>query len=349
MWHQRDKNGIWDSIGTESNLNDLRKAAVLLLSLPKQEAGRILSQLDSKQVKTVSTQMAQIGSVSSCEQENVICDFAEASPDNLSIDGRGLEADGGLIEKTITKNSNFTIDSVRQSVEPCPFGFLKKVDSQNLLAFIMHEHPQTIALILSHVNPSCGAEVLTGLKEETRQEVIRRIANMGQTNPDVIKDVERGLKSRMENIVSESYESAGGSPVVAEILNVTDCSIKQTLLENLAREDPELVEEIRRLMFGFEDITKLTNKDVQALLKNIEMGQWSTALQGGSKELREKIFDNMSTRAADILDEEMEFLGSVSLSKVKSVQQQIVDIIRKLGYTGQIKLPVPDGTEEFIL
>ena len=327
---------------------DLRKAAILLMSLPDDKAGEVMGKLDAKQVEAVSIQIAKLGPVTSEEQENVIYDFADANPNNLGLEAGSIDRAKALVEKALGKNASSTLDNVRQSIEALPFGFLKKVDSQNLLTFIVDEHPQTIALILSHLHPSYGAEVLAGLPSESQQSVIRRIANMGQTNPDVIEEVERGLENRMQSVMSESYESAGGVQSVAEILNVTERSTERTLLENLAQEDPDLVEKIRRLMFVFEDIAKLTDKDTQSVVKNVETSQWAMALKGASEELKENILGNMSKRASDILSEEIVFLGPVRLSDVESVQQQIVDVVRKLEDTGELNLSTSDEMEEYI-
>ena len=327
---------------------DLRKAAILLMSLPDDKAGAVMGKLDAKQVEAVSIQIAKLGPVTSEEQENVIYDFADANPNNLGLQAGSIDRAKALVEKALGKNASSTLDNVRQSIEALPFGFLKKVDSQNLLTFIVDEHPQTIALILSHLHPSYGAEVLAGLPSESQQSVIRRIANMGQTNPDVIEEVDWGLENRMQSVMSESYESAGGVQSVAEILNVTERSTERTLLENLAQEDPDLVEEIRRLMFVFEDIAKLTDKDIQSVVKNVETSQWAMALKGASEELKENILGNMSKRASDILSEEIVFLGPVRLSDVESVQQQIVDVVRKLEDTGELNLSTSDETEEYI-
>ena len=175
-----------------------------------------------------------------------------------------------------------------------------------------------------------AAEIIAGLPSERQLAVIRRVATMGQTNPEIIQEVEQGLEIRMSSVMSQQFEKAGGVPTVAEILNVTDRATERSLLENLAQEDPDLVEEIRRLMFVFEDINKFSGKDVQTVLKNVETSQWAMALKGASEELKQKIMGNMSSVPADMLREEMEYLGPVKLSSVEQVQQQIVDVVRRL-------------------
>lgn len=326
----------------------VRKAAVLLMSLPQEEAVTLLAKLDPKQVEQVSIEIAKLGRVSSEEQSSVIHEFAEENPNALGSEAGSLDLARSLVEKALGKNASITIDNVRQSIEALPFGFLKKVDPQNLQTFIIDEHPQTIALILSHLPPAFGAEILGGLPTERQLAVIRRIANMGQTNPEVIRDVERGLESRMASVMSQSYENAGGVDSVARILNVTDRATERALLENLAQEDPDLVEEIRRLMFVFEDVTKLSDKDVQSVLKNVESSQWAMALKGASEELKQKVLGNMSQRASTMLREEMEYLGPVRLSEVEGVQQQIVDIIRRLEDAGELTTHADDENEELI-
>ena len=243
--------------------NEIHKAAVLLMSLPEEKAALILSRLGPKQIEAVSIELAKLGAVSGEEQEQVIKDFANSGPTSLVGGAGGLNVAKTLLEQALGKNATATLDTVRLSIEAVPFGFLQKVDSQNLLTFITDEHPQTIALILSHMPPSQASQVLSGLPAERQISVIRRIATMGQTSPEIIHEVEKGLENRMASVMSQQFEKAGGVPAVAEILNVIDRATERTLLENLAQEDPELVEEIRRRMFVFEDISKFGDRDIQ--------------------------------------------------------------------------------------
>lgn len=331
-----------------SNANPLRKAAILLMSLPEDDAGKVMARLSPKQVEAVSIEIAKLGLISSEEQDSAIKDFADASPDSIGAGAGGLDLAKSLVEKALGKNAGTTIENVRQQIEAMPFGFLQKVDSQNLLTFIMDEHPQTIALILSHLQASQAASIISGLPSDRQLAVVRRIATMGQTNPEVIQEVEKGLEHRMSSVMSQQFENAGGVESVAEILNVTDRATERSLLENLAQEDPDLVEEIRRLMFVFEDIVKFSSKDVQTLLRNVESSQLAMALKGASEELKQKILGNMSIRASELLREEMEYLGPVRLSAVEQVQQQIVDVVRRLEDAGEITVNAGEEVEEFI-
>jgi flagellar motor switch protein FliG len=328
--------------------SNIRKAAILLMTLPEEEAAQVLSKLKPKQIEAVSIEIARLDQISGDEQEKVIFEFADANPNAFVGSGGGLDFAKSLVQKALGKEARDTIDNVQQQIEALPFGFLKKVDPQNVVTFVNDEHPQTIALILSHLPPSYGAEIIGGLTPDRQLSVIQRIAQMGQTNPEVIRQVEEGLESRMVSVMSQQFENAGGAHSVAEILNVTDRATERNLLENLAAEDPELVEEIRRLMFVFEDVNKLSDKDVQTVLKNVESGQWAMALKGASDELKEKVLGNMSQRASQMLNEEMEYLGPVRLSEVEGVQQQIVDIIRRLEDAGEISTHAEEQDDEMI-
>lgn len=329
-------------------ITNLRKAAIVLMSLPEEEAAQIIGKLSPEQVENVSIEIANIGRFTSDEQEEAIFGFAEANPNALGGSAGGLDVAKNLLQRALGTDADGTLQNVQQSIESLPFSFLKNVDPQNLLTFINDEHPQTIALILSHLPPSYGAQVIAGLTSDRQVAVIARIAQMGQTSPEIIEQVEEGLESRMAAVVSQSFENAGGVSSVAEILNVSDRATERTLLEELSQEDPDLVEEIRRLMFVFEDISKLGDKEIQAVLKAVETSQWAMALKGVSEELKEKILGNMSQRAADMLREEIDFLGAVRVSEVESVQQQIVDIVRTLEDSGEVTLAGGGSDEEYV-
>jgi flagellar motor switch protein FliG len=326
----------------------LRKAAVLLMSLPQEEAAQLLTKLSPKEVEAVSIEIAKLTNVTGEEQETVINEFATVNPSAVAGSAGGLDIAKALVERAMGKNAVSTLDNVRQSIEAVPFGFLKNVDSQNLLTFIIDEHPQTIALILCHLSPAQAADIIAGLPSDRQLSVVRRIATMGQTNPEIINEVERGLENRIAGVMSQSFENAGGVESVAEVLNVIDRATERSLLENLAQENPDLVEEIRRLMFVFEDINKFSNKDIQIVLKNVETSQWAMALKGASDTLKTKIFGNLSQRAADTLREEMEYLGPVKLSAVEQVQQQIVDVIRRLQDNGELVVNAGEEEEQLI-
>jgi len=329
-------------------MSDIHKAAILLTSLPEEEAASVMGLFDAKQVEQVSIEIARMKSISVEDQESTILLFAESNPTVVGSDSVGLDRAKSLVQMALGKDASETLDNIRQSIEEVPFAFLRQIDSQNILTYVIDEHPQTIALILSHIPASTGAEIMAGLPPERQLLVVQRIANMGQTSPEIIEEVEQGLERRMSSVMSQSYENAGGVGAVAEMLNVSDRATERSLLENLNQEDPDLVEEIRRLMFVFEDIGKFNDKDIQTVLKNVENSQWATALKGASLDLKDKVFGNMSNRAGEILKEEMEFMGAVKLSVVEAQQQEIVDIVRRLEDTGVIEIDVGAEEEELV-
>ena len=327
---------------------NIRKAAIVLMSLPKDDAAAILSRMAPQEVEAVTTEIAKLGVVQGPEQEEALRKLAESNPNAMGNQAGGIQVAKDLLEKTLGKNAATAIDNIRHSIEAIPFGFLHKLDAQNVLTYLMEEHPQTIALVLAHIPASLASEVLKGLKPNQQLAVVRRIATMDQTSPEIINEVEQALKTRMASVMNQRFESAGGAASVAEILNVVDRTTEKYLLDTLGQDDPELVEEIRRLMFVFDDIVRFTDKDIQAVLKNVETSQWAMALKGASEEIREKIFRNMSKRGAKLLQEEMEFLGSVRVSSVEQMQQQIVDIIRLLEDSGEIVLNAGEEEEMFV-
>lgn len=328
-------------------MSTTRKAAIVLVSLPEEEAGMLLGKFDLQQIEQVCVEIASMNRVTTNEQETVIREFADSNRVGGPKSG-SLELAKNLIKKSLGSGASSAIENLRQSIEDLPFGFLRHVDSQNVLTYIIDEHPQTIALILSYLPPALGAEVMAGLPQECQIAVVRRMASMGQTNPEVIREVESGLEKRMSSVINQSFEPVGGVESVAKMLNVSDRDTERVLLGKLESENPDLVEQIRRLMFVFEDIARLADKDIQAILKNVENMQCAYALKGASEDLKERLLGNMSHRAGDMLREEMETLGAVKLSAVEARQQEIVDIARRLEEEGKIEIHTVGQKEQLV-
>jgi flagellar motor switch protein FliG len=269
--------------------------------------------------------------------------------ERVPIERGGLEFANSLLQESLgADNAGAILENVRQSMNSVPFGFLHKAGADNLLTFVSEEHPQTIALIMSHLPPQLSAEVLGGLPSNKQLEVMRRIANMEQTSPEVVRDVEQSLESRMTSTFNQQMEKAGGVPMVAQILNVADRMTNKGILEALEQDDPELVEEIKRLMFVFDDLLKLNDKAIQSLLKEVDNSQWAIALKGASDEIKQKILGNLSQRAAELLKEEMDYLGPVRVSDVEQTQQVIVDAVRRLEDAGEIEVSSGGEAEQFV-
>jgi flagellar motor switch protein FliG len=320
-----------------TQLEGLTKSAILLLTLDPQTAGTMLKVMPPEQVEEVTRELAGLGRVSDALREAVVAEFYGMSMASQYASEGGLEYAKILLGKSLDgKTAEKVLAQIQTQVQKTPFAFLQKAESENLLTFIQDEHPQTIALILCHLAHHKAAEILAGLPLQKQIEVIKRVANMEQTNPEVIKEVERGLESRLSSMLMQSMEKAGGVPTVAEILNLADRSTEKSVMEGLEADDPELVEQIRRLMFVFEDIKLVDDKGIQMILKEVDNDELALGLKTASDDLKNKIFKNMSERAATLIKEDMQFMGPVRVSDVEASQQKIVDIVRRLEDSGEI-------------
>lgn len=333
-----------------NDLNGIRKSAILLLSLPQEQAAEILKRLPADSVEEVSREIASIKDVSPALRQEVFGEFYHVALANTYLNEGGLEYAKVLLRRSLSpEEADRIIKVVTSQVQTTPFSFLQKAESENLLTFIQDEHPQTIALILAHLPAQKASEIMVGLPSQKQIEVVKRIANMEQTNPEVIKEVERGLEHRLSDIVSQTFEKAGGIDSVAEILNLADRSTEKGIMEGLEADDPDLVEQIRRLMFVFEDILLVNDKGIQSVLKEVDNQELSLALKTASEELKQKIFKNMSERAAQLIQEDMQFMGPVRVSDVEAAQQKIVDTVRRLEDAGDIVIAGRGGEKEMIV
>ncbi len=327
----------------------VRKAAVFLLTLSEAEAAAVLRRLPPEQVEQVSREIAGMGDVPLAVRSSVFQEFYNLALANSYLAEGGLEYTKRLLRASLGEEADKVIKQVTQQVQTTPFSFLQRADSENLMAFIQDEHPQTIALILAHLPPAKASEILIGLPSQKQVEVVKRIANMETTNPEVIKEVERGLEHRLSDIVSQSFEKTGGVESVAEMLNLADRATEKGIMEGLEAEDPELVENIRRLMFVFEDILLVNDKGIQSVLKEIDNETLALALRTSSDDLKAKIFKNMSERAASLIQEDMEYMGPVRVSDVEAAQQKIVDVVRRLEDSGDIVIEGRGGDKEMLV
>jgi flagellar motor switch protein FliG len=333
-----------------SDLPGVRKAAVLLVSLNQDQAAEILKRLPLEAAEEIGREIASLDQVKSDARRDVFGEFYGLALANAYVAEGGLEYAKTLLSKSLNKEEAARIIKlVTQQVQTTPFSFLQKAESENLLTFIQDEHPQTIALILAHLPSQKASEILVGLPGQKQIEVVKRVANMEQTNPEVIKEVERGLEHRLSDIVSQTFEKAGGVDTVAEILNLADRSTEKGIMEGLEAEDPDLVEQIRRLMFVFEDILLVNDKGIQSVLKEVDNDALSLALKTASDELKQKIFKNMSERAAQLIQEDMQYMGPVRVSDVEAAQQKIVDTVRRLEDAGEIIISGRGGEKEMVV
>jgi flagellar motor switch protein FliG len=331
-------------------LTPLRKAAILLLGVDHESASIILKQLDPKAIEEVTREVASLGDVPQAIRTRVLTEFYELALAQTWATEGGLDYARKLLASSLDpKEADRIMQQISTQVRKTPFAFLQKAESQNLLTFIQDEHPQTIALIVSHLPFHKASEILGGLPGPKQIEVVKRVANMEQTNPEVISEVERGLEARLSNMLTQSFEKIGGVETVAEMLNLVDRTTEKGIMEGLEAEDPDLVEQIRRLMFVFEDILMVNDKGIQAVLKEIDNDELALALKTASPELRDKIFRNMSERASQLIQEDMEYMGPVRVSDVEAAQQRIVDVVRRLEDAGEIIIGGRGGDKDMVV
>jgi len=310
----------------------------------------VLKNLPPQGVEEVTRELASLGRIPSELQNHVIQEFYEVTLASQCVSEGNLEYAKAILTNSLdSKSAERMLGQIQTQVQKTPFAFLQRAESENLLTFIQDEHPQTIALIICHLAHHKAAEILVGLPMQKQVEVIKRIANMEQTNPEVIREVERGLESRLSSMLAQSVEKAGGVPTVSEILNLADRATEKAILEGLEAEDPDLVEQIRRLMFVFEDIGLVNDKGIQAVLKEVDNGELALALKTASEELRGKIFTNMSERAAALIREDMEYMGPVKVSDVEAAQQRVVELVRRLEEAGEVVVQGRGGDSEVMV
>lgn len=334
----------------EGPISGARKTAILLVSLDKRMAASILKLMDSDMVEAVTREIANLSAVTAEEREAVIEEFHGLALARSYSEGGGINYAKSLLTESMSEEAaNKIINQVERHMCAKPFNFLQKAETDSLLTFISDEHPQTIALILAHLTPEKASQILCRLPDEKKIEVVSRISKMEQTSPEVIKEVERGLEQRLTGLVSDGLQRVGGVEAAAKILNLTDRSTEKGIMENLDKEDPELVEQIRRLMFVFEDILLVNDRGIQSFLKEVESADLVLALRTATDELKEKIFSNMSERAAQNIREEMEYMGPVRLTDVELAQQRIVDVVRRLEESGEIVIAGRGGDSELIV
>lgn len=333
-----------------TSLTGAKKAAILLVAVGTESSAKILEHLDPETVELLTREIASLEPITPDVTTGVINEFY-----NLALAAHHAEQGGiGYAREVLKKALNSEeaeriLQIIEGEVFKQPFAFLHRTDGENLLTFIQDEHPQTIALILAHLPDMKASSILAGLPPTKQVEVVSRIANMDQTNPDVIREVEQGLELRLSGVMSQCLHTVGGVEAVAEMLNLADRATEKGILEALETEDPELVEQIRRLMFVFDDIILVNDKGIQAVLKEIENDELSLALKTATPELREKIFKNMSERASQLIKEDMEFMGPVRVADVEAAQQKIVDVVRRLEDAGEIIISGRGGEKELIV
>src|SRR5579884_2329204 len=333
------------------HLSNREKAAILLVALGPEATARIFKHLREEDIESLTLDVARLGKITPEARRQVVSEFHEMCLAQEVISEGGLEQARKALEVAFGQDkASDIVNRVIQALQVLPFDFIKKTDPSQLLSFLQDEHPQTIALILAHLHPNQAATVLSGLPQELRAEVAHRIAIMDRTPPEVIREIERVLERKLSNaVVMQGFTAAGGVKSLVEVLNYVDRTTEKTIIESLTDTSPELAEEIKGLMFVFEDVVMLDDSSIQKVLREVDVKELSLALKGVPEEVQARIFRNMSERAAAMLKEDMEFMGPVRLRNVEEAQQRIVGIIRRLEEAGEIVVARGGASDEIVV
>ena len=328
------------------DISGVQKAAVLLIALGPERSAQVFKHLKDEEIEQLTLEIANTRSVPSDVKEMVMDEFYEICLAQQYIAEGGIAYAKQLLDAALGEDkAKSVIGKLTASLQVRPFEFVRKADASQLLNFIQDEHPQTIALILAYLSPQQSAAVVSALPPEKQADVAKRIAVMDRTSPDVIKEVEAVLEKKLSSLVNQDYTIVGGVESIVNILNTVDRSTEKHIMETLEVEDPELADEIRRRMFVFEDILTLDNRAIQTVLREVDNNELAVALKNANEDVQKVIFDNLSSRLASMIKEDMEFMGPVRLKDVEDAQQKIVNIIRKLEDSGEIVISRGGGDE----
>jgi flagellar motor switch protein FliG len=327
-------------------LSGRSKAAILCVALGPANAAEVFHHLSDDVIEQLTVEMAKTPNVDSNKVEAVITETIELAY------ARGYMAEGGLsyardvLERAVgERRATEILGRLARVIESTPFEFLRGTAADQIFAFLRNESSQTIALVVANMPATdLAAQVLQFFPPEQQAEIAMRVALMNRTSPDVVKDVARVMKQKLETVLQHDYAGTGGVHALAEILNQSDRATERNILDHLAQEDTALAEEVRALLFVFEDILALDDRSIQLVLKEIDSKDLALALRGASDEVKDKLTGNMSQRAAEMLREEMEYMPPQRRSVVEEAQTKIVAVVRKLEDSGAIVLS--RGAEE---
>ncbi|MCL1812160.1 MAG: flagellar motor switch protein FliG [Treponema sp.] len=326
-----------------------QKAAIFLVSIGSEISAEIFKYLREDEIETLTFEIARLETIEPEQKDAILLEFQELMMANQFITTGGIDYARELLEKSLgSQKAIDIINRLTSSLQVRPFDFIRRTDPAHLLNFIQQEHPQTIALILAYLEPNKASIILQNLPHEVQSDVARRIATMDRTSPEVLREVERVLEKKLSTLSSEDYTAAGGVESIVEILNLVDRSSEKQIIEALEDEDPELAEEIKKRMFVFEDIVMLDDRAIQKVMREVDSQELAKALKSVDTEVQDKIFRNMSKRAAGMLKEDMEYMGPIRLKDVEEAQQKIVSIIRHLEDTGEIVV-ARSGEDELVV
>jgi flagellar motor switch protein FliG len=327
-------------------LTGKQKAAILLISLGPDVSAQVYKHLTEEEIEKLSLEISSVKKVDNQLKEDVIEQFHQIVQAQDYIAQGGIGYAKTVLEKAFGKQeATNIINRLTSTLQVRPFDFARRADPQQVFNFIQGEHPQTIALVLSYLDPEQAGQILSALPQEMQADVAKRIATMDSTSPEIISQVEQVLEKNISASFTEDYTQTGGIQAVVEVLNGVDRSTERTILDSLEIQDPELAEEIKKRMFVFEDIVILDNRAIQRVIREVENEDLRLALKVASDEVKDIVFKNMSQRMAETVKEEMEYMGPVRLRDVEEAQTRIVATIRRLEDVGEIVIARGGGDD----
>ena len=333
-------------MANEGELTDIEKVAVLLTTLPEEVASNVLRYLDTIEIERISTCMARLGRVKSGTVDSVINDFMQMAAEGTGAISLGKDYAENLISKVLgADEAKSMVAKLSENKGEETFELLNDLDPKMLTDLTRNEHPQTIALILSHLSPEKTGNVMSNLPEELRAEVVLRISKLEPVPPEVVSEVAQMLEDGVK-AMGDVGGQLGGVKSVADILNQMDRAAESSVMTKIEEADPKLAEEIRQLMFIFEDLVLIDDRGIQEILKEISSDDLARALKTASDSVKEKIFKNMSERAVEMLNEDIEDMGPIKLSDVEKAQLSITQIALRLEEEGKITVGGRGGEEE---
>jgi flagellar motor switch protein FliG len=333
---------------TAAEMTGTQKTAVLLMALGTERAAQVLRQMREEEVTEIMGEVARLGAVSPEVIGDVLQEFESSNHSRMQVAQGGPAVARQLLEVSLGPDrAHEIVDRMSTVFVAPPFAAIAKVDPKMVLSYLRDEHPQTIALVLAHMPPDSATRVLVGLTESEQRDVAIRIAQMGPTTAEVVATVEDALQQRLAGVTQQGdLESAGGIDRLVEVLTSADPELEQFLLEGLQEHDAALADEVRARMFVFDDIVGIADRSVQQILRQVESRDLALALKGVGSEVRQKVLSNLSSRAAENLEVEIEVLGAVRLADVEEAQATVIAVIRKMEEDGQIV--VARGNDEFV-
>jgi flagellar motor switch protein FliG len=322
-----------------SSVSGRQKAAVLLVSLGPERAAEVFQRLRDEEIEALSLEMAKLQWLDPAIADSVLAELTATVEAHDSLNAGGVEYARDVLERALgTERAAEIIGRLSSVIEKRPFEFLRRTPPEQIVTFLHSESSQTVALVIANLHTTLAAQVLCNLPEEDQADIALRIARMAETSPAVVRQVEGVMKQKLSNVVQQEYSAAGGVKSLAEILNHADRSTERNVLDTLTEVDEILGAEVRRLLFVFEDITKLDDRSIQLILREADQKDLALALRGVSDEAKDRILGNMSERGAQMLVEEMEFQPPQRKRDIEEAQGRVVAIVRRLEEAGAVVL-----------